>query len=182
MANYIGLSYTNMSGKELKDSYINLNSEGNEILIIPGGSSEFKKYPIEKYLEIAKYCNAKYKVGFTLGNDMKDEIIKLKQYKEIYNLYIGLELEDLRTKIKESKLVIANDCGPSHFAHIYDIPRISLFVSGVTHKHWFNQSQNSILLKSNSEDISEIDVNTVKDSVDKLITQTKSWGKKCLIK
>jgi len=44
--------------------------------------------------------------------------------------------------------VIANDCGPAHFAHIHDVPRISLFDSAINAEHWFFAGRCGRLLRS----------------------------------
>ena len=166
---YISKTYIKMCLGQLEEHYLKNRDMKNEILIIPGGSNDFKKYSLEKYLEIAEYYSDKFEIGIILGKDMKDEIDLFKKYENKYNLYIGLELKKLEEIIKKSKLVIANDCGPSHFAHIYDIPRISLFIGGDTHKHWFNPTKNSVLIQSIDKDINKISIEKVLELADKLL-------------
>jgi hypothetical protein len=54
--------------------------------------------------------------------------------------------------VRGASLVIANDCGPAHFAHIHDVPRISLFDSAINAAHWFFAGRRGRLRRSPAPD------------------------------
>jgi ADP-heptose:LPS heptosyltransferase len=168
---YMGKNYLKVAEGKLEKYYVT-KTESREMVIIPGGSYEFKKYPLEKYIEIANYYKEKYNINFILGNDMKKEIEKLEEYKNVFKLHIGLKLDDLREIIKTANCIISNDCGPSHFGHIYDIPRIAIFPGGNTDKEWFNSTRNSILIKSDRKDnIDTIETKQIIENIDKILNK-----------
>jgi len=166
---YIAHNYLSLIGHRLED-YLAFRSfkKGEHICIIPAGSNNIKKYPLDKYLKVAKELSKNHEVRFILGPDMQDEIDRLKG--SGYRLDINLQLKDLEESVATSKLVITNDCGPGHFAHIHDTPRISLFaIRKYTHE-WFYPSDNStLLLPKEDGDISEIPENIILDNASKFL-------------
>ncbi|TDT72520.1 ADP-heptose:LPS heptosyltransferase [Hypnocyclicus thermotrophus] len=149
---YIAHNYLKLCDGKLEEYYLENVRRKKSISIIPGGSNDFKKYPLSKYLKVVREFENDYEINFILGNDMLKEQEELKPYKEKYNLVIGEKLDKLRMLLQETSLVISNDCGPSHFAHIYNTPRISLFAGNTNPREWFNKTDKSILLESSNRD------------------------------
>ena len=57
-------------------------------------------------------------------------------------------LPAVRDLLRDASLVVANDCGPAHFAYIHDVPRVALFDRSVDSSHWFWPGRNGRLLES----------------------------------
>ncbi len=160
---YIAKNYLGLLEKSLEEfSSLFPRENGGYLLIIPAGSQDFKKYPIEKYIQLAYHLKAHFPVHFLLGRDMRDEIKILRKLENDFVLHIDKKMIDVKNIVTKARLVLANDCGPSHFAHIYDIPRISLFFNESTSYEWFSPKKNSILMvPKNSKNISDIEVDEI---------------------
>lgn len=131
-------------------------------LIIPGGSLKQKKYPLERYIAIAQRLSDIAPVHFLLGEDMNFEVQTLALHAQQFTLHVGRPLPEVADIIKQSAVVIANDCGPVHFAHIFDIPRVVLFAIMAKAANWFYPTQNAHLLKAPAgEDIGNIDMEEI---------------------
>jgi ADP-heptose:LPS heptosyltransferase len=122
------------------------NKKGDYFLIIPGGSLREQKYPLTRYIEIAEYLSAVRPVHFLLGADMADEIHQLSPGTGRFILHIGRPFCEVADIVKHSAVVIANDCGPAHFAHIYNVPRVLLAVVTDKAANWFYATNRSHLL------------------------------------
>ncbi len=143
-----------------------LRKPGDYFLVIPGGSLALKKYPLHRYIQMAEKLRNTAPVHFLLGEDMHDEIEKLSQYSNRFSLHVGRSLSEVSMIIKQSAVVIANDCGPAHFAHIFDMPRVLLFASMEKASHWFYQTDQSRLIMSPIEgDVGAIHPNEIIDAV-----------------
>jgi ADP-heptose:LPS heptosyltransferase len=77
--------------------------------------------------------------------------------------------------VRGASLVIANDCGPAHFAHIGDVPRISLFDAGVNHRNWFYAGRRGRMLRSpETGRIAEIAVSEILRHAEELLATNVS--------
>lgn len=99
---------------------------------------------------------------------MQDEINRLKDTG--YRLDINLPLNELEESVSSSRLVITNDCGPGHFAHIHDTPRVSLFaIRRYTHEWFYPTGNSELLVPKEDGDISEIPENIILDKAYKFL-------------
>lgn len=153
---YMADVYLELTGHSLKEFHDHIEKESpvkeKIITIIPGGSKEFKKYPLEKYVQIATHFEPDYTIQFILGPDMQVERNYLKKFDNKYRIVYNRSLHEVEDCIRKSSLVLANDCGPSHFAHVFNIPRITLFASEIDVKQWFYPSTNSAYFASERRD------------------------------
>jgi len=169
---YIAHNYLSMIGGKLED-YLKFRSfeRKEHICIIPAGSNDIKKYPLDMYLKAAEELSRDHEVRFILGPDMQKEAEALKDTG--FAMDIDLPLNRLEERVASSKLVITNDCGPGHFAHIHDTPRISLFaIRRYTHEWFYPTSNSELLLPAEDGDISEIPVNNLLDKTRRFLYNT----------
>jgi ADP-heptose:LPS heptosyltransferase len=171
---YMADVYLSLIGKNLAEFHQEIQATSPEkekkITVIPAGSYEYKKYPLEKYVEIADAFSGEYTIHFILGPDMDTERDFLRSMENRFHIHFGKSLKEVEQVIRTSALVIANDCGPSHFAHIYNIPRITLFAANWDVKQWFYSSENSRYLYSESrEEIHTIPVRKVIETAGELL-------------
>jgi len=83
-----------------------------------------------------------------LGGDMTEEIQALSAEGDRFCLHINRPLSEVAALVRHSAVVIANDCGPVHFAHIYDVPRVIVYTAEASRDHWYRDSLRSIRLAS----------------------------------
>jgi ADP-heptose:LPS heptosyltransferase len=146
---YIAESYVDMLGRHVQD-FANAFDRGGDgyVLIIPAGRTDLKRYPLDRYVEIARVLSSLRPVGFLLGPDMEAERNRLRSEPDGYAVHFGLDLREVENIVRKASLVIANDCGPAHFAHIYDVPRISIFDRSIAAAHWFFAGRHGRLIRS----------------------------------
>lgn len=171
---YMADVYLKLIGYSLEQFHREIAPVGYEkeplITIIPGGSKSFKKYPLEKYLEIAAYFEGKYRIRFILGPDMLEEKTMLEKHSSRFDLVFQPPFRQLEKMIRQSSLIIANDCGPSHFGHVYNIPRITLFASDADVRQWFYFSPNSRAFWSSRRDnIETIPISKIISAAEELL-------------
>lgn len=118
--NYLTLMDSKLSHKQ-KDRRL-------RITILPGAGGEHKIWAIEKYIYVAQALVRSfpdYEVCFVLGE--KEQV-----YKKLlgdFTVYDQLCVSQLFAHIEDSMLVLANDCGPSHIAHISGVKILTLFTN-----------------------------------------------------
>ncbi|GJM43925.1 MAG: ADP-heptosyltransferase [Gemmatimonadota bacterium] len=146
---YIGESYTRLLGKTVADfaDATPRQAEGY-VLIIPGGRTAIKRYPMPKYRTIAQTLGLDRPVQFLLGPDMTEERAFLEEADDGFQVHFAPPIAEGAEIVRRAALVIANDCGPGHFAHVHDVPRISLFDASIDPAHWFFPGRNGRLLQS----------------------------------
>jgi ADP-heptose:LPS heptosyltransferase len=117
------------------------------VLVIPGGLTPIKRWPMDSYLRVAGELSTVRSVRFLLGPDMVAERDTL-QADSRFEAIVGPTMPEIERLTLASSLVIANDCGPAHFAHVYDVPRISIFDRSIVASHWFSAGKHGRLLQS----------------------------------
>ncbi len=148
-----------------------------QICIIPGAGQEHKIWDLNNYLEVAQQIQKNYsdiEVIFLLGEKEADYKDKLTQF----TVHIDMNLEQLYHCIGQSLLVIANDCGPSHLAHIQAVDMVSLFSNErldaqSTIDEWYHKRTGAKLIQSDAhKSINTISVNKVLDDVQHLLAKS----------
>lgn len=171
---YVGVNYINLVDKSLPEFATAIEKKpSNAIVIIPGGQDGYKKYPLEKYISLGLELMNEHEIHFIIGDDMVEEIHMLDNYKSSFCLYTGEPIPIVEKTILQAALVIANDCGPSHFAHIHDIPRICLFAGKRNVDEWYHDTENAVLLQSDDvDDIGAIKEEQIMEKAHYLLSKT----------
>jgi len=167
--NYLNLIHESLIYEEHK--------KHTRIAIIPGAGEQFKTYPIAKFIELATKLKKRYpenEIVFILGKNEKhmQENIGSK-----FKIYYELDALALFEVIQNSKLIIANDCGPSHIAQISNSANIILYSNEKQNAHsvikeWFNPKENAkYLLSDQGKKIDSIEVKSIFNTTTKLLDQ-----------
>ena len=162
---YVGNNYVKLIDDKLNISefYSEINNKKTDrVVIIPAGSNDIKLYSLGKYIEVANLLKEKgYTVEFLPGKGMDEDIEYLKNNASGFTIHLDNSLKDEQEIISNTSCVIATDCGPSHFAHIYNINRVCLFSreSAYFHEEWTGNDSNIKVLYGNTiNDIKTIDI------------------------
>jgi ADP-heptose:LPS heptosyltransferase len=123
---YFGENHARLVGRSLGEFADAVPREaGGYVLFIPGGHRAERRYPLDRYVQVADALGRRRPVKFLFGPETKaDEILIRHAGHETMS---SPELPDMMDLVRRARLVVANDCGPVHAAHIHDVPRISLF-------------------------------------------------------
>jgi ADP-heptose:LPS heptosyltransferase len=135
------------------------------VVISVGGSSENKRWPIEKYIELAEYIFEKWGLLsiFIGGNDIKFESNK----KFILNKVGKLSILESIEFVQNSKLVITNDTCTLHFAGASNIPAVCI-TNNLDKQRFISYPKNVLIIFKNN--LSKIKVKDVFENVKKLIS------------
>lgn len=122
-----------LSDAEIKfaKKFIKQNVQSEFIIgILPSGGWESKRCESEKWIEICKAINEKYKVKFLIlwgpGDEVDAEKIKIG-LNEFAIKIPKTTFGELSGLINECDLVIANDSGPMHISAALGIPTLGIF-------------------------------------------------------
>lgn len=160
---YRAQNYLNLLGRIVELQSI---PKKKQILMIPGAGDDNKIWSICNYLELAENLTTNYhcKVCFLLG---KKEGRFQDQIDKNFEIYYDRNIIDVKEIVQSSSIVVANDCGPSHFAQISDVKTIILFsnengkIDG-TLKEWFNFNDQKVSIVGDKyQSINSIKVNDV---------------------
>ncbi len=144
----LGLSITDRTPKFTLDSAELTRAQeilngitGPLVGMVPGGSKIPKRWPPERFAQVAKDLHDSYGAStLLLGSPEESEVLKsvhdsAGQSPWMFSLSErGLNLGDLRGVISSLDLLITNDTGPRHIAAACGTPAIALF--GPTDHRW----------------------------------------------
>ena len=120
------------------------------ILFVVGASRLNKIYPKEKFLQIAKEL-PNYTFEVIWANDFEQNIATyLEQNSSNITMCPKISLGELKSKIKNSTLVIGGDTGPTHIAWGLNIPSITIFGNTPEYRNTYLTNINKVI-KSNSK-------------------------------
>lgn len=113
----------------------------DSVLLVPGAGKEEKKWPIEKYMQLADQFveNGEKNVFFITGPQETEETSILKS--KGYTVFNQPSVDLLFSMVEGCKIFVSNDCGPSHIAHILGVRQIVLFKESLP--EWFLTRDNS---------------------------------------
>ncbi|PWF23114.1 glycosyltransferase family 9 protein [Corticimicrobacter populi] len=126
------------------------NRSGHVCMLPGAGAGEFKKWGVERFYELACTLHARYPglvFDFIIGPSERSE----RQFLEAkcgqglpFRIHENLGLADNAALMSSSVLVVANDCGPSHFAQCLQRPFIGLYFED--NPEWFFAHERSVAL------------------------------------
>ncbi|MHC4728513.1 MAG: glycosyltransferase family 9 protein [Planctomycetota bacterium] len=112
----------------LKSHYV---SPDNYVVLIPGSAHEDKRWPIERFTELAERISSHHKLPIIATGDTGEFALieKLKDHTNIpiANIAGKTSLSELVVLLKNAKLVVSNDTGPGHIAAALSTPLVLMF-------------------------------------------------------
>ncbi len=101
------------------------------IAIVPGAANHLKRWPYERYAEIAAHFKQKgfqtVIVGSGAERAMGDLVAKCNPGIGIINACGSFEIREVAAVLSHSKLIVCNDSGLMHLANELDIPVVAIF-------------------------------------------------------
>jgi len=106
---------------------------GRYILIAPGAAAFDKRWPVEKFAELADLLIRQHhvRVGF-VGDESDSEVAHkifalMKEERKAANLCGKTSLRQLAALMTRAKIIVSNDSAPMHLASYLDRPVVGLF-------------------------------------------------------
>ncbi|MFA5355797.1 MAG: lipopolysaccharide heptosyltransferase II [Candidatus Omnitrophota bacterium] len=120
--------------KEYIDSILkehNINEDDRIVVIAPGARSHTKRWPRDKFAELANSLIEEFRVKVVLVGDNDDapdnEYISAHARHPVLDLSARTNIRQLASLLKRSALVITNDSATLHLASYLDIPLVAIF-------------------------------------------------------
>ncbi len=124
------------------------NFEQKTLGISPGANWFTKRWPAEKFSEIAKRAKAKGFQVLTIGSPAEEPLAQqILSQVEVCSVF-DAPIEELGALIQHTSLYIANDSGPMHIARGLGIPTVAIF--GSTSPEQFHFDNNQYVYKNQS--------------------------------
>lgn len=118
-----------------------------DIVLMPGGGSgEFKRWPLDHYIALAdrlqEHLGGHAEFTFILGPAEAAEHDRLKQLaRPDFRMEFCRPVGALAALMRNARLVVANDCGPSHIAQGLCLPYVGVF--NEPNPEWFWARENT---------------------------------------
>ncbi len=152
-----------------------------DIIFVVGASRENKIYPKEKFLELALELKA-YKIEVIWASKFeKDVALFLEENAENVKVCDKMSLDALKNKIKNTKLVIGGDTGPTHMAWGLNVASIAIFGNTPEYRNTYiteinqvvksNSKVNPLKIDKNDFSIGDIEVKEIVDLADELLSK-----------
>lgn len=103
-----------------------LSEKKKNIIFIIGSTWESRNYPKKKFLEVANHLKENILIAW--GNEEeREKAIWLEENSSFIQALPKINLNQLKSIIAKSDLVIGNDTGPTHMAWGLNVPSITIF-------------------------------------------------------
>lgn len=133
------------------------NKNKNNILFIVGASKPNKMYPKELFVDLAKNLK-EYTIEVVWASDEEQEIANyLEQNGRNIKICKKLNLDELKSKIKHSSLIIGADTGPTHMAWALNVPSITIFGPTPAYRNTYETTINKIIKSDTKVDPLKLD-------------------------
>ena len=133
-----------------------------DIVLIPGGGAgKFKRWSLNHYVALADMLQARLGGGavftFVLGPAEAAERHRLERLKRPdFRLEVCRPVAELVALMQDARLIVANDCGPSHIAQGLCVPYVGVFNEPNPEWFWARDYSRDVVPEAGSADINSI--------------------------
>lgn len=112
-----------------------------DIVLIPGGGDgEFKRWGVDNFIALADQLKNKLgqqaRFSFVLGPaEQAEQAVLQALNRPDFDLIVGRSVPELAALMLNARLVVANDCGPSHIGQGVCVPYVGVF--NEANPEWF---------------------------------------------
>ena len=152
----------------------------NLILMLPGGGGgAYKRWPIKSFHQLYTRLKARgfqsQRFGYVFGPDEKEEAAYLKQLSlPDVMLFENCSIGELSRLMLGAKLIVANDCGPSHLAQFACVPYVSVLHEPNPEWFWQRPYSRFVIPQNGSAEIGDVRVEDVATTCSKIVGVSKS--------
>lgn len=147
---------------ELAHPHIDTIRPADIVLIPGGGSGPFKRWHLDHYLALAdllqRHLGGSGEFTFVLGpdeDDMRGHINSLGRAD--FKIAFRLPAAQLAAMMRSARLVVANDCGPSHIAQGLCVPYVGVFNEPNPEWFWTRRYTRDVVPDNGTTDINSIE-------------------------
>ena len=138
------------------------DTKAQQIVLMPGGGAgDYKRWPIEHYVALADLMKSKLvpqaSFCFVLGPDEAEQYRWLQSLRRSDFVYLMTRpLSEIAKAVLGAKLVVANDCGPSHLAQFAGVPYIGVFHESNREWFWARETSADVLPQDGTCEIKNV--------------------------
>ena len=138
-----------------------------DIVFMPGGGAgDYKRWPIESYVALADLLRERFgsstRFAFVLGPDEAREHEWLTGLnRSDFQLVMSRPVAEIAHLALGARLVVANDCGPSHLAQFACVPYVGVFHESNREWFWARPYASEVFPADGSFDIAKVDPSDV---------------------
>jgi len=165
--------HLSMSNVCLKRGHERLAERGlseKVVALHPGSGSPKKNWPLDRYLELAKWLEAhSNKPLLILGEADKAIAEDLQERRNELPVLSGLSLVDVGSVLAHCRAYIGNDSGITHLAAALGIPTIAIFGSDDSVLHWGPRGENVRLITAPEGNLEQLSVQQITKKIKETI-------------
>ena len=141
-----------------------------QIVLMPGGGAgDYKRWPIEHYVALADLLKAalvpQASFCFVMGPDEAEQYRWLQSLGRSDFVYLMTRpLSEIANAVMGAKLVVANDCGPSHLAQFAGVPYVGVFHESNREWFWTRETSVDVLPLDGTNEIKNVTPQQVLDA------------------
>jgi len=167
------------SHSRLSDSSAQSVSAGDanapQIVLMPGGGAgDYKRWPIEHYVALADLLKStlvpQASFCFVMGPDEAEQYRWLQSLKRSDFVYLMTRpLAEIAQAVMGAKLVVANDCGPSHLAQFAGVPYVGVFHESNREWFWARETSADVLPQDGTCEIKNVTPEQVRNACQQVL-------------
>jgi len=150
------------------------------IVLMPGGGAgDYKRWPIEHYVALADFLKSKLvpqaSFCFVMGPDEAEQYRWLQSLGRSDFVYLMTRpLSEIAKAVMDAKLVVANDCGPSHLAQFAGVPYVGVFHESNREWFWTRETSADVLPLDGTSEIKNVTPEQVLDACRQVLSLSVS--------
>jgi ADP-heptose:LPS heptosyltransferase len=153
-----------------------------QIVFMPGGGAgDYKRWPIEHYVALADLLKStlmpQASFCFVMGPNEAEQYRWLQSLGRSDFVYLMTRpLSEIAKAVMGAKLVVANDCGPSHLAQFAGVPYVGVFHESNREWFWARETSADVLPQDGTCEIKNVTPEQVLDACQQVLSLTISRG------
>lgn len=134
---------------------------GDVVLMPGGGAGDFKRWPVKDFVRLADllkpHLGSTTTFCFVLGPDEAKEYEWLQHLeREDFTFVMTRPLPEIAQVVLKARLIVANDCGPSHLAQFSGKPYVGVFHERNREWFWARENTTDVLPADGSTEIKQV--------------------------
>jgi len=151
------------------------DTKAQQIVLMPGGGAgDYKRWPIEHYVALADLLKStlmpQASFCFVMGPDEAEQYRWLQSLGRSDFMYLMTRpLSEIAKAVMGAKLVVANDCGPSHLAQFAGVPYVGVFHESNREWFWARETSADVLPLDGTYEIKNVRPEQVLDACQQVL-------------
>ncbi|MVW78650.1 glycosyltransferase family 9 protein [Bordetella sp. 02P26C-1] len=152
-----------------------------DIVMIPGGGDgEFKRWGVANFLALADSLKSRLggdaRFSFVLGPAEAAEVGALQALRRPdFELIVGRSIPELASLMLNARLVVANDCGPSHIGQGVCVPYVGVFNEANPEWFWARPYSAAVYPENGVVDIQRVSPARVADACLRVLSSVRPY-------